>query len=178
MSRISGKIVQQMGEATQTDYHALSNYGPFQNWGRVAAHSPVVLHQVTDMLVAMRAETQLERRVIELAMVTVSKLNACAYCLSHHTPALKVTGMSAEGVARLPDVENHPELNDREKAVVRYAAAVNDRSGQMRDAEVSDLKAWFSEGQIVELTWRIALGGAFNRFNDALQIEAEESDGG
>jgi alkylhydroperoxidase family enzyme len=81
--------------------------------------------------------------------------------------------LSPEGVERLPDVADHPELDALDKAVVLFAQAVNDRSGKMRDAEVSDLRAWLSEGQIVELTWRIALGGAFNRFNDALQIEAE-----
>ena len=174
MSRVSEQDPQRMSPETRDDFEALSAYGPFQNWGKVTAHSPVVLHQVTEMLVAMRAETQLDRRVIELAMVTVSKLNACDYCLSHHVPALTVTGLSAEGVARLPEVDNHPELDARDKAVVRYAEAVTNRSGRMRDAEVSDLSAWFNEGQIVELTWRVALGGAFNRFNDALQIAVED----
>ena len=32
----------------------------------------------------------------------------------------------------------------------------------------------YSEAQIVELTWRIALCGAFNRFNDVLQVEVME----
>jgi alkylhydroperoxidase family enzyme len=36
------------------------------------------------------------------------------------------------------------------------------------------LKIHFSEEQIVELTWRIALCGAFNRFNDVLQLEIEQ----
>jgi alkylhydroperoxidase family enzyme len=36
------------------------------------------------------------------------------------------------------------------------------------------LRAHFSEAQIVELTWRIALCGAFNRFNDVLQVEVVE----
>jgi alkylhydroperoxidase family enzyme len=86
---------------------------------------------------------------------------------------LTVAGLSAEGVARLPEVEDHPELDACDRAVVRYAEAVTTRSGRMRDAEISDLKEWFTDAQIVELTWRIALCGAFNRFNDALQIQIE-----
>jgi alkylhydroperoxidase family enzyme len=35
------------------------------------------------------------------------------------------------------------------------------------------LRAHFSEAQIVELTWRTALCGAFNRFNDILQLDIE-----
>lgn len=173
MSRIPPASIDAMSPRTQADCAALAAYGPFQNWAGIAAQSPVVLHQVTEMLVNMRAETALPRRVIELAMVAVSQLNACDYCLSHHVPSLKVTGLSPEGVARLLE-EKNPELDARDKAVVHYACAVTERSGRMRDAEVTDLRQWFDEGQIVELTWRIALGGAFNRFNDALQIEAEE----
>ena len=37
------------------------------------------------------------------------------------------------------------------------------------------LREHFSEPQIVELTWRTALCGAFNRFNDILQLEIEET---
>lgn len=173
MSRISPVAIEAMSQDTQDDCAALAAYGAFQNWAGIAAQSPVVLHQVTEMLVNMRAETALPRRVIELAMVAVSQLNACDYCLSHHVPSLKVTGLSPDAVARLLE-EDNPELEPRDRAVVAYARAVTERSGRMRDAEVSDLREWFDEGQIVELTWRIALGGAFNRFNDALQIEAEE----
>ena len=43
----------------------------------------------------------------------------------------------------------------------------------MRDGIFEQLKTHFSEEQIVELSWRIALCGAFNRFNDALQLDLE-----
>jgi len=36
------------------------------------------------------------------------------------------------------------------------------------------LRQHFSEAEIVELTWRIALCGAFNRFNDVLQLDLEQ----
>jgi alkylhydroperoxidase family enzyme len=36
------------------------------------------------------------------------------------------------------------------------------------------LRAHFTDAQIVELTWRIALCGAFNRFGDILQLDVEE----
>ncbi|MEL6997066.1 MAG: hypothetical protein AAFP68_02295 [Pseudomonadota bacterium] len=35
------------------------------------------------------------------------------------------------------------------------------------------LREHFDDAQIVELTWRIALCGAFNRFNDVLQTEID-----
>ncbi len=173
MTRIPALTDDDMTPAARAAHAELGAYGPFDNWARVAAHCPTVLEHVSGMLTTLRAQATLPRRALELAMVTVSKLNACDYCVSHHTPLLTVAGLSAEGVARLPKVEDHPELDACDKGVVRYAEAVTTRSGRMRDVEVSDLKEWFTDAQIVELTWRIALCGAFNRFNDALQIQIE-----
>ena len=45
---------------------------------------------------------------------------------------------------------------------------------RVRDSMMDRLKVDFSDAQIVELTWRIALCGAFNRFNDVLQTEVDE----
>ena len=44
----------------------------------------------------------------------------------------------------------------------------------MHDTIFDKLKQHFSEAQIFELTFRIALCGFFNRVNDALQISMEE----
>lgn len=173
MTRIPPLADAEMADETRVSHAILGAYGPFDNWARVAAHCPPVLEHIAGMLTALREQQTLPRRALELAMVTVSKLNACDYCVSHHTPLLTVAGLSPEGAARLLDVDNHPELDACDKAVVRYAEAVTTRSGRMRDAEVSGLRDWFSDAQIVELTWRIALCGAFNRFNDALQIQIE-----
>ncbi|WP_171098899.1 carboxymuconolactone decarboxylase family protein [Ruegeria sp. HKCCD7255] len=173
MTRIPALRDDEMTQTAREAHQTLEAYGPFDNWSRVAAHCPPVLDHVAGMLSELRVQANLPRRALELAMVTVSKLNACDYCISHHAAWATVEGLSAEGVAKLPEVDGHPELDECDKAVVLYAQAVTLRSGQMRDAEVSDLRQWFTDAQIVELTWRIALTSAFNRFNDALQIELE-----
>ncbi len=175
LSRIPGLSDAQMESRTQKMVERMETYGPFENWSRVAAYCPPVLDHVADMLIELREADTLPRRALELAMVAVSKLNACDYCVSHHAPSLRVEGLSPEGVARLLEMEDHPELDDCDKAVVRYTQAVTQRAGRMRDAELDALRQWFSDAQIVELTWRIALCGAFNRFNEALQIPSEDT---
>ena len=57
--------------------------------------------------------------------------------------------------------------------MVEYAIAVTNNWNRTRDEIFMRLKAHFSEAQIVEMTWRTALCGAFNRFNDILQLEIE-----
>jgi hypothetical protein len=67
-----------------------------------------------------------------------------------------------------------PGLDDVDKLVRDYAVQVTEKPQVMRDAIFDQLKAYFSDEQLVELTLRIALCGFFNRFNDALQIGVED----
>lgn len=148
-------------------------YGPFRNQAAVFAHVPPVLRHLMAMLLELRVAATLPKRTLELAIVTVSKLNACDYCVAHHTPFLAVEGVSAAGAERLLDYRDHPELDACDKLVVEYAIAAWNHPGRIADALFARLRQYFSEAQIVELTLRITLCGFFNKFNDALQIEAE-----
>lgn len=154
-------------------YDAVDAYGPFANQVRTMAHCPPVLEHVMALLFALRKEGRLCRRHVELLNVTVARLNACDYCLAHHAPKLMVEGMSDEGVARLPDHDGHPELDEADRLVVEYAKLINDRPERVTDAFFERLRAYFPEAEIAELTWRIGLAGAFNRINQALDIEIE-----
>jgi AhpD family alkylhydroperoxidase len=75
-------------------------YGPFRNQAGVFAHVPAALRHLMAMLLELREAATLPKRLLELAIVTVSKLNKCEYCVAHHTPFLIVEGVSA-AVARL-----------------------------------------------------------------------------
>src|SRR5437763_15658732 len=125
------------------------------------------------LLIELRTAQTLPKRALELAIVAVSQLNACDYCVAHHKPFLAVEGVSASGADRLLDYADHPELNDSDKLVVEYAIAAWERPNRVPDALFARLRRHFSEAQIVELTLRITLCGFFNKFNDALRIEEE-----
>ena len=148
-------------------------YGPFANQVAVFAHVPAALRHLMPLLMELRAAKTLPKRYLELAIVTVSQLNACHYCVAHHKPFLAVEGVSPEGAARLLDYRDHPELDETDKLVVEYAIAAWEHSNRIPDALFARLREKFTEAQIVELTLRITLCGFFNRFNDALQIEEE-----
>jgi uncharacterized peroxidase-related enzyme len=148
-------------------------YGPFRNQAAVFAHVPAALRHLMAMLLELREAATLPKRVLELAIVTVSKLNECNYCVAHHTPFLVVEGVSPAGVERVLEYRNHPEFGDRDKLVVEYAIAAWEQPNRIPDALFARLHKHFSEAQLVELTLRITLCGFFNKFNDALGIEEE-----
>jgi AhpD family alkylhydroperoxidase len=173
MARISYVGPDGVPEHLHEIYEQMSTYGPFASLVGAMAHRTPILEHVFKLLLELRDEGILGRRYLELALVTVSKLNACDYCVAHHGPFLEVEGVSAEGVERLPDYEDHPELDAVDKLVVEYAIQVTNDFNRARDAIFERLAEHFTEAQIVELTWRIALCGAFNRFNDVLQLDIE-----
>jgi uncharacterized peroxidase-related enzyme len=174
MARISIKTRGDLPQALQPLWDKMTTYGAFENQAGVMAHRPPIFEHTWAMLTGLAEEAVLSKRHLELCLVAVSLLNKCTYCVSHHAPKLAVAGVSEAGAARLLDYQSHPELDEVDKLVVEYAIAVTNNWNRTRDEIFTRLKAHFSEAQIVEMTWRIALCGAFNRFNDILQLDVEE----
>ena len=149
------------------------SYGPFRNQVAVFAHVPAAVRHLMAMLMELREAKTLPKRYLELAIVAVSKLNECHYCVAHHAPFLAVEGVSPAGAQRVLEYQDHPELDAVDRLVVEYAIAAWTQSNRIPEALFARLRQHFTEAQIVELTLRITLCGFFNRFNDALQIEEE-----
>jgi uncharacterized peroxidase-related enzyme len=150
-----------------------AGYGPFRNQVAVFAHVPAALRHLMAMLMELRAAATLPKRYLELAIVAVSQMNACDYCVAHHKPFLAVEGISAAGADRVLEYPDHPEFDAVDRLVVEYAIAAWNDPHRLRDGLFDRLRQHFSEAQIVELTLRITLCGFFNKFNDALRIEEE-----
>ena len=175
MSRISRKSPSDLPAELQPLWDRVEQYGDFGNQAGVMAHRPAIFERTWQMLTQLADEAVLSKRHLELSLVTVSLLNQCTYCVSHHAPKLSVQGVTEAGALDLLNYQQHAELDEVDKLVVEYAIAVTQNWNTTPDAIFKRLKEHFSEAQIVELTWRTALCGAFNRFNDVLQLEIEES---
>lgn len=174
MSRISTKTRNDLPKELHPLWDKMTTYGAFENQAGAMAHRLPIFKNIWTSLIELSDEAVLPKRDLELALVTVSLLNKCTYCVSHHAPKLSVQGISEAGAERLLDYKNHPELNEKDKLVVEYAIAVTNNWNRTGDEIFTRLKAHFSEAQLVELTWRAALCGAFNRFNDILQFDIED----
>ena len=149
------------------------SYGPFANQAAVFAHVPAALRHLMPMLMELRDAATLPKRYLELAIVVVSRLNECDYCVAHHKPFLAVEGISSDGIDAVLEWQNHPELTDVDKLVIEYTIAAWTDPHKLRERLFDRLRSRFSEAQIVELTLRLTLCGFFNKFNDAMGIEEE-----
>tara|TARA_B100000745_G_scaffold163413_1_gene106944 strand:+ start:1187 stop:1792 length:606 start_codon:yes stop_codon:yes gene_type:complete len=174
MARVKYLEKQEVAEDLRWIYDKYGEeYGPFMNQVRVFAHRPVLLKHLMVMLLEMAEDSVLEKRHLEIALVTVSKLNECRYCVAHHVPRLVETGLQPATADKILD-DDCPGLNELDILVRDYATQVTVDSKRVSDGLVSRLRAFFSEEQLVELTFRIALCGFYNRFNEALRIDIED----
>jgi alkylhydroperoxidase family enzyme len=68
------------------------------------------------------------------------------------------------------DFEKGP-FDEREKAALRFALKMTREAGSMTDADVSALRAYWSEGEAIEIAAVVGTFNYFNRFNDAFGVE-------
>jgi uncharacterized peroxidase-related enzyme len=175
MARVRNVEIDELPEDVRPIYKRFgTEYGPFLNQVRVMAHRPVAVKHLMGLLLEMSDEAIIPKRYLEIAIVVVSTLNKCEYCIAHHAPRAVEHGLPAKAVSEI--LTDQPEGFDDIDLLVRdYAVQVTNNFNFVRDKIFEDLKQHFTEAQIVELTLRIALCGFFNRFNDVLQIEMEDS---
>jgi uncharacterized peroxidase-related enzyme len=174
MARVRDVTINEVPEDVRPIYQRFAGeYGPFLNQVKVFAHRPPAVKHLMGLLLELADEALLPKRYLEIALVVVSKLNECTYCVAHHTPRLVDQGLAPETVARILDPDC-PGLDDLDRLVRDYVVQVTDNPGRIRDAMFERLREHFTEAEIVELTLRTALCGFFNRFNDALQIGMED----
>lgn len=174
MARIRTLKADEVPDSAKETFDAVTGYGPFASLAGAMAQRPPILNRVFGLLGDLRDEGVLDRRSLELALVAVSKVNECDYCVAHHGPMLNVVGASRHAVENILDYENIDEFDAKDRLVIEYAYQVSTDHNRVRDGVFDRLREYFTEPQIVELTWRIALCGAFNRFNDVLQLDIEE----
>ena len=145
--------------------------GSVPNMFRTIAHRPEILETMIAHFEAILTTGTLSTKLKELVIVRTSQLNACEYCLASHSLIAKKLGWNEDQVTDLANFENRSDFTPAEKAALRLAEAVTLHSNAISDAQFTELRSFYDEGEIVELLAAIGLFNYFNRFNNALQME-------
>jgi len=149
----------------------------FGNQVRALAHNPPLLQAISAVYESFAATASMDRRLSELGVLIVSRVNACAYCVQHHAPLGHGAGLSQAQLQAIQDDHwSDPALwSEEEWLVVRYAAQLTRAPGRIDDTLFTALHTRFSDRQIVDMTMRFALCSAWNKFNDALGLDTESA---
>ena len=147
----------------------------FMNQFAALAHHPPLMHGFHTLMRAYYKDSVVEKKYIELAILMVSQLNKCNYCVVHHTPPALNYGITAGQVHAIEDGSWHDSelFNPVERTVLRFVEQMNTRKGRIDDTLFDELSQNFDRAQIIELTVRAGMCEFFNRFNEVLQLDIE-----
>ena len=99
MARVRDINIEEVSEEIKPIYKDfITNYGPFANQAKVFAHRPIIFKHIMSMLLEIAKNPIIEKRYLEIAIVAVSAINKCDYCVAHHAPNLISIGLSRETV--------------------------------------------------------------------------------
>ena len=136
-------------------------------------HCPEMAEYIFGMGAAFRANDILPPRLVEVIVVTVSKLNKCPYCTVHHSNSAVELGMAVDTLKSILE-PNPPGLDEKETLVRDYVRHVIERPWGIRESVYDAMAQHFSHRELVAITMRANLASMFNKINMALQIEMEE----
>ena len=143
--------------------------GMIPNLLKTMAQSPAVLSAYLGMSQALTSA--LTPALREQIALTVAGANYCRYCASAHTALGARVGLDADELkANLRGDAGDP----RARAALRFARAVVERRGWVRDEDLTDVRAaGFSDRQVAEIVAVVALNLFTNYFNHVAATEID-----
>ena len=112
---------------------------------------------------AYLATSRLEFSLLELVKIRASQINGCAYCLDMHTKDARAAGETEQRIYLLNAWHESPFFSERERAALAWTEAVTLVSSGVPDEVYETAREQFSEKELVDLTWAIALINGWNR---------------
>jgi len=145
--------------------------GNVPNMFRVMAHRPEIFSTMQAHFAAVLSTGTVSTKLKELIIVRTSQINVTPYCLASHTILARSLGWTDDQLSHLADWQTREDFSLAEKAALRLAETVTLDAHAVSDEQFAELRAFYSEGEIVELLCAIGLFNYFNRFNNALQMQ-------
>jgi AhpD family alkylhydroperoxidase len=106
----------------------------------------------------------LEKPLVFLIQLRASQINGCAYCIDMHSKDLREIGDSEQRLYSLDAWRECPYYTSREKAALAWTEAVTQLSnGHVSDAVYEEVRSYFNETELCDLTFVISTINAWNR---------------
>ena len=107
----------------------------------------------------------LAAELVDLVKLRVSQINGCAYCIDMHSRDLLKLGVTPDKLALLPAWREGGALfSDRERVALAWAETLTHvAETRVPDAAYEAAAAEFSDKELADLSYVVALINAFNR---------------
>jgi len=148
----------------------LKQRGVVPNMFKVLAHTPALAIAIAGLLKPLLADSALRGWYKELVATRISVLHESSYAIAAHSLSARQKGATeAQIAAAKGDFELGP-FSEAEKLGLRCAERLHRSPKEIDDTFISQLKAAYSDSQIIELIATAAAFELFPRFIEALRI--------
>lgn len=147
----------------------------------LATHSPYLARWFGGLVASVRQPdlgATTEPRLRGLACIKTSMVNACSYCTAHTSVFGQGLGITDDELAAMADdgYKTSPLFDERDRAVIAWSEAMTLNTAQ-RDKETwENLRAHFTDTEIVEISMACALFNMINRLNDSFWTNLESTE--
>jgi AhpD family alkylhydroperoxidase len=116
------------------------------------------------------AESGLEHSLIHLMKMRASQINGCAYCIDMHSKDARALGETEQRLYELDAWRETPFYSDKERAALAWTEAITLVSEtHVPDSAYEEVRKYFSEKEVVDLTLVVTTINAWNRLAIALR---------
>ncbi len=143
-------------------------FGKMPSFFATMARAPEALEHFMGLYGAVINKGTVEPKYKELAYLKTALINGCEYCFKAHSASGKKSGVTDEQLKALAFPLRSSAFDDKEKATLLYAERVTRGASGIREGALKELKQYYNDDQIVELTLTICIANFTNRFNDAM----------
>lgn len=147
------------------------------DWWMVFANSPDTLKHAAQGFAYYRSpRRKLDPVLRELGQTWAGYATASQFVFSQHCKSLRGLGVSETKIAALPAWQTATCYDPRERLVLTYADRLVTHRGRVPDALFAELKAAFSDEEILELTYITCLYDMHAVMSRALRTEFDDRD--
>ena len=139
-------------------------------WARVPKlfAAVAILYGVLD-----RRSSPIDPVLRSLITVRVSQINWCLFCIDINSSLLAKRTGSMKKVEALDHWQDSELFDLKEKIVLEYVEAITYTDKQVNNDLMDQLREYFDEDEIVEITGLIAFQNLSSKFNSALDLPAQ-----
>lgn len=105
----------------------------------------------------------LGRKLVDLVFLRVSQIHGCAFCIDMHWRDLAAQGEDPRRLNSVAGWRESPFLEPRERAALHFAELVS--AIPERAPDIAEVRAHFSDAELVELAFVVVTIQAWNRLN-------------
>ncbi len=148
----------------------LKQRGVVPNMFKTVAHVPSLALAFAGLLKALLSDSALPGWYKELVATRMSVLNKSEYAVKAHALSARQKGASDQQIEAIKEDFEKGPFTAAEKSGLRAAEKLHRSGHDLDDATYAELKAAYSDSQIVELVATASIFEFFPRFVDGLRI--------